>query len=90
MTNLDQLATETANKVAMAPIADIEKSVQVVLSALNKVVKEKDEILKLLTYSYRENSGLKDSIDNALRYGSDIDVAISGGLIKRAAEALKE
>lgn len=47
--DLDQIATETANKVAMAPIADIEKSVQVVLSALNKVVKEtREDMLELL------------------------------------------
>ena len=47
--DLEQLARETADKVAMAPIADIEKSVQVVLSALNKAVKEtRADLLELL------------------------------------------
>lgn len=105
MTNLEELARETADELEQAYVDRtahrIENNIKVtgeirieakrqdsaiILSALQQAVKERDEILELLTYSYQVNTGLKESVDGALNAGSDIDVPISGGLIKRAAE----
>ncbi|KKK71024.1 hypothetical protein LCGC14_2918110 [marine sediment metagenome] len=46
MIDLESKARETADTVEMAPICDIEKSVQVVLSAFEEIVAEKEVALK--------------------------------------------